>query len=62
MTRKLTSFALRVVNFDEKKLLLKLDLGVAHLVDLLDEVVVLLPERHDGGWVGLAPPIKTKIQ
>ena len=24
-------------------------LGVAHLVDVLDEVVVLLPERHVGG-------------
>ena len=26
-------------------------LGVAHLIDVLDEVVVLLPERHRGSGV-----------
>ena len=31
-------------------------LGVAHLVDVLDEVVVLLPERHVGGFAFSTQP------
>ena len=33
-------------------------LGVAHLVDVLDEVVVLLPERHVGGLAFSTQPGK----
>jgi hypothetical protein len=37
-------------------------LGVAHLVDVLDEVIVLLPERHCGGWAFSTQPEQKKLK